>query len=226
LLLEPSEVADPAGQRACLEGAVGRVTSRVSPRGPSFDLNAISPRSALGFGALAVCLIGLLGTDAGLVWLVAGVFTVRSLQGRPVGMAWGVACIGAGVRWGTLGLGDVEAATRLLGPTVLSGGVIVRGGMAAALVAAVAGESRIDGLRAYAWPERVVAVVALVALAAAFVVEGPAGSGPGPSLGAWAVAGVVLAGVVLAAAPLARRLPAWAAPIVAVAGVVAAGVFR
>src|SRR5688572_9626875 len=61
-------------------------------------------RPALAGAALAACLVGLVGVDAGILWIVAGVFTLRSLVRAEPGAAWGLACMGAGLRWGSLGI--------------------------------------------------------------------------------------------------------------------------
>lgn len=163
----------------------------------------------------------MLGVDAGLLWIVAGVLTVRSLIGVAPGAAWAVACVGAGMRWGTFGLGDLETATRLLGPTVVSGAPAVRIGMTLALVAAVLEEAAAGGVTIGSWPERGAALVAGVALVPVFLVGGPSRlSGSGT---AWAGFTVLVLGAVLLLRPLARRLPPWAPIALAAAGVLVAG---
>ncbi len=172
--------------------------------------------------ALAACAIGLLGVDAGLVWIVAGVLTVRSVVGVPPGAAWAVACIGAGMRWGTFGLGDLETATRLLGPTVVSGEPAVQIGMTVALIAAVLEEAAGGGIQNGSWPERGAALVAGVVLVPLFLVGGPGRLGA--SAGPWAAAAVVVLGAALLLRPLARRIPPWVPVALAAAGVVLAEV--
>jgi hypothetical protein len=161
--------------------------------------------------------VGLLGVDAGLLWVVAGVFTVRSLTGARPGLAWAIACIGAGLRWGSLGLGDIEVATRLFGPTVASGGPAVRVGMVVALSAALVDEARSAGLEAEFWVERAAAVAALVALVPAFLVSGPGRLAS--SAVAWVAATVGAVLVVRFARPVARSVPAWLLWTAAAAGV-------
>lgn len=166
--------------------------------------------------ALAACAIALAGVDAGLLWLVAGVWTTRAAAGAPVGVTWGIACLGAGLRWGTTSLGDVAVATRLSGPTVAAGPFVVRAGMIAALLGAVLDEIRGGGLRAEAWDQRAAAGISLVALVALYLVRGPAD--PSSSLpvlwGGLAAAG---AAVALQVHPVVRPMPALV-PVALVAG--------
>lgn len=173
-------------------------------------------------GSLAASVVGLLGADSGLVWIVAGVFTIRALAGAPPGLAWGIACLGAGLRWGTLGVGDVETATRLLGATVMAGSPVVRIGMAAAAAGALADEARQGGLFATSWLERSAAVAATVALVPLFFAEGP--TRLSASAVAWmlAAAGALVANVLLQ--PLVRRVPWWLPVSVVTVGVIAAEV--
>lgn len=174
-------------------------------------------RSAFSVAGLAACAVALSGADAGLLWLVAGVFAVRALSGGPVGAAWALACLGAGLRWGSLGLGDVQTATRLLGPTVLAGPLLVRAGMALALVAAVSGEARIGDAADGPVMRRAAAVVAVLGLVPLYVVTGPidlAGSAA-----PWAAATAAVMGALLAARPLVAKLPGWVPVAVAAAGV-------
>lgn len=181
-------------------------------------MTTASARSAVVAAGLAAALVGLLGVDAGLVWIVAGVMTIRSVAGAPIGLTWAIACVGAGVRWGTLGVADLETATRLLGPSVVTGSVPVRAGMILAAAAAVVDEAAADGLRATSWVERSAAVVAAVTLAALFLVVGPTDLSESALPWAAATAGVVTAIVVLA--PFAGRVPYAARVSAAALGVV------
>lgn len=167
-------------------------------------------------------IVGLMGFDGGLLWLVAGVWTVRAVWGTAPGLAWGIACLGAAARWGTMTLADVESATRIFGPTVASGGPAVRWGMTAGLVAAVVSEARTDGLRARSWPERVAALAALAALVALYCVPGPGDPAVLTSLGLWALAGAALVAVTLALGRAAAAAPGWAPPVVAAVGLLVA----
>jgi hypothetical protein len=186
------------------------------------DLTATANRSALAAAALAACVVGLLGVDGGLLWAVAGVFTVRALAGAPPGIAWGIACLGAGLRWGTFGLGELEVATRLFGPTVTSGAPVVRGAMVVALLAALVDEARDGGLVAGSWVERAASLMAIVILGPLYVVAGPADAWTASAWWAVAAGGGVLASLGLR--PWARSLPAWAGPALAASGVVVAAV--
>jgi hypothetical protein len=192
----------------------------------SFDLSSRpsvrSPeaRSALASAGVAACLVGLAGTDAGIVWIVAGVWTVRSMASAPLGIAWGIACLGAGMRWGTLSLGDVAVATRLGGPTVATGPLLVRAGMIAALVAALAGEMHSGGFATATWGERAAAAGAVVVLVPLFVVRGP--GDPRTMALTWLGSAAALTCVVVVLRPLARRMPAWVPSAVAVTGVILA----
>jgi hypothetical protein len=177
-------------------------------------------RAALAGTAIGACLVGLVGVDAGILWIVAGVFTLRSVTRSSLGLAWGIACIGAGLRWGTFAVADLETATRLFGATVIAGAPAARVGMTVAFAGAVVDEARRGGLRADSWVDRGAALVALSALVPLFLVEGPARD---PLLAAvWAV---VAAGMLLAALalhPVARHVPSWAPLVMVVAGSAAA----
>jgi hypothetical protein len=204
----------------------GHARLREAP-GTSLDLTRVesvrSPdaRSALAAAGLAACAVGLLGTNAGVLWLVAGVWTVRAMAGAPVGFAWGTACLGAAARWGTLGLGDVAVATRLGGPTITAGPALVRAGLIAALAAAVLDEARGHARTSETWSERAAAAAALVGLAAMFLVRGP--GDPRTLLPVfWGAAAVSLSVVVLLLRPLVIRVPAWVAPALTVGGTVVA----
>jgi hypothetical protein len=225
MLVEPPAIAGDV-----LEGPdaprSGDARLRQAP-GTSFYLSARpvvrSPNasSALAAAGLAASVVGLLGSDSGALWLIAGVWTVRAMARAPVGFGWGVACLGAAARWGTIGLGDVAVATRLGGPTITAGPVLVRAGMLAALVGAVIDEARGGGLLSRAWGERAAAAGAIVALAALFLVRGPAD--PRTTLPVlWGASSAALTMLVLVLRPAALRLPAWAAPSVAFAGVIMA----
>lgn len=176
--------------------------------------------TAVAAAALAACGIGLVGVEAGLLWIVAGVLTVRSLNGVAPRAAWAVACIGAGMRWGTFGLGDLETATRLLGPTVAAGEPAVRIGMTLALLAAVLDEAAADGVLSGSWQVRAAALVAGIVLVPVFLVGGPsdlAGSG-----WSWAASAAAVLGAIVLLRPFAGRVPAWAPVALASAGVLLA----
>jgi hypothetical protein len=166
--------------------------------------------------------VGLAGADGGLLWIVAGVFTVRSVWGSPPGYAWAVLCLGTGARWGTLSLGDVEAATRIFGPSAATGSLLVHVGMAVAIVAALVSEAGIDGLRSASWATRGASFMALLALVGIAAGPGPGRTTVGQSLVWWAVSGVVGVAVTLALSRPVRRLPVWVPPLAAAAGVAAA----
>jgi hypothetical protein len=155
------------------------------------------------------------------LWIVAGVFTLRSLTGAPPGLTWAVACLGAGLRWGTFALGDLESATRLVGSTIAAGSPVVQGGMIAALAAAVLDEARHPNGRT-PWTEQSAAVVAAVTLAVVFVLTGPAELSA--SVVPWAAAAAATLVATILLRPFARRLPQWAPLALAVVGVVVAEV--
>jgi len=167
-------------------------------------------------------MIGLAGVDGGLLWVVAGVWTVRSVWGSPPGYAWGLVCLGIGVRWGTLSAGDVETAARIFGPAGTAGSTVVHVGMAVAIAAAVVSEARIDGLRSRDWGPRTAALTSLLALGALAAAPGPGRWSIPSSLVWWAAAGVVVVAAVVLVRPVARRVPGWVPPIAAVAGVAVA----
>lgn len=177
-------------------------------------------RSALASAALAACVVGLLGADAGIVWIVTGVWTVRAMARAPLDFAWGLACLGAGMRWGTLGLGDVAVATRLGGPTIVTGPFLVRAGMLAALAGAILGEIRVGGLHARTWGERGASAASIIALSALFLVPGPADPRSSVAL-LWATATVLLTIVIVGGARV-LRAPGWLPSAIAAAGVVLA----
>lgn len=177
-------------------------------------------RSALAGGSLGALIVGLTGVDAGILWIVAAVFTLRAVIGAAPGLVWGIACAGAGLRWGSFAVGDVETATRLFGASVVAGAPLTRIGMTAALAGALVDEAKRAGLRSDSWVERAAALAAAVALVPLFLVEGPSRD---PVLAAtWglAAAGALLA--VLALQPIARRLPTWLPLPIVVGGVAAA----
>ncbi len=169
-------------------------------------------------------MIGLAGVDGGVLWVVAGVFTLRSIVGAPPGFAWGVACIGAAMRWGTLGLGDLSTATRLFDATVLAGSPLVQTGMVAALGAAVVDEARRGGLRRPSWVERSAAILASVLVVALFIVPGPAADAL--TAGVWALAACGVLAATLLLQPFTSRLPGWLPALVAVAGLLVAEAVR
>jgi len=179
-------------------------------------------RAAVVGAGLAACVVGLAGADAGLLWIVAGVFTVRSVWGEPPGYAWGVLCLGAGARWGTLSLGDVETAARIFGPAAAAGSFAVRVGTGVAIGAALLSEARIDGLRSSSWATRAASLAAILAIVGITAAPGPGRSGLTESIVWWAAAGVVVLVITLALARAARRVPAWVPPAAAAVGVAAA----
>lgn len=185
--------------------------------------------------ALAGAVVGLLGVDGGLLWTVGGVWVVRRAWGRPPGTAWGLACLVAGLRWGALGVDGVEAATRLVGPTLSAGGPVLVSGAALAFAAALTEEAADDGLRAEGLPERAATVIALAALIPLFAAPGWGAVAPltldgsarwAGSVGWWLLAGAVLSGAVLVAPRWVRRLPRWVPPLVAALGAVVVGAGR
>jgi hypothetical protein len=141
----------------------------------------------------------------------------------PVGIAWGVACVGAGLRWGTLSLGDVAVATRLGGPTIATGPLLVRAGMVAALVGAIAGEMQVGGFTTRTWGERAAGAAAVVVLVPLFVVRGPADPRTSLTL-IWIASAAAITCIVLVGRSAADRSPVWVAPAVAVGGIVLAAV--
>lgn len=181
----------------------------------------MNARSALVAASASACVVGLLGFDGGLIWLVAGVWTIRAIWGAPLSLGWGIAVLGAGVRWGTIGLAGIESATRVVGPTIAAGTVVVRVGMITALVAAVVSEAASGGLRAVSLPERAAAFLALMTLVAVFCVPGPGSPQLLSSLGWWAGSGAVAVALCLVAGGLAARMPGWVMPALAAAGCVA-----
>ncbi len=225
LLLEPRAVAGRRGARS-----VGPARAEAEPA--KSDLTSTHPiihrtdparaRSALASASLAACVVGLLGVPGGVIWIVGGVWTLRMLAGDEPSIAWGIACAGAAMRWGTLGLGDVEVATRLLGPSALSGPLAVRIGLVAALLAALASEALLGGLRARSIPELAAAVAALVTLVPLFCVRG----GSTAAAPQWLVASAVLAAVVLYAERYVRVVPRWVPPVIGAAGVMVATLAR
>lgn len=140
------------------------------------------------------------------------------MAGTPVGFSWGLACLGAGFRWGTLTLGDLEVATRLVGPTITSGPLAVRCGMAAALLGALAGEAQVAGFRARTWGERAAGAVAIAVLPPLFVATGPADPAWQEAL-RWALPAAAGTAAVLLAYPYASRLPGIAPIATTAAGV-------
>lgn len=185
------------------------------------DDSRSAARTVLTSAGLGACALGLLGADAGLVWLVAGVWTVRSMARAPVGVAWGIACLGVGLRWGTTSLGDIAVATRLTAPTIASGPVAVRIGMVAALVGAALDEAQGRGMRTGAWSERTAAAVALTALVPLFFARGPGDPRTALPLVWGGVASALTIGM-LQFGGLARRVPRLAAVVLASAGVIVA----
>ena len=156
------------------------------------------------------------------MWILAGVWSIRAAWGRPPSLAWGIACLGAGARWGTVSLAGVESAVRMFGPTVLSGLPTVRAGMILAAASALCSEARIDGLRATAWAERTAALVATITVVALYGVPGPGDPNVLASLAWWAVAGAAAVTITLGLTRYVVRLPVWLLPLTATAGVMLA----
>jgi hypothetical protein len=176
-------------------------------------------RSAIVAAALGAALVGLLGVDAGVLWVVAGVWTARAVSGTSMGLGWGLACAAAAMRWGTLSLGDVEVSTRLAGPTVLSGTAPVQVALAVALAGALMDEARIDGLRSRSRSEQAAGILALVALVALFLAGGPL-EPFAEAVGGWATTAAIVAVVTMFAGRIAKHIPAWVPVMLAAAGLV------
>lgn len=158
-------------------------------------------------------------TEAGLVWVVAGVWGARAVWGRPPTVAWGLAVAVAGVRWRTLDLAGLQTSTRLFGPTVGVEPVVAAAGACVALVAALVDEAALDGLRGSP-VEQLATGTALVVLVACFAVPGPSSV---LTVLWWTAASALAALLVLRGPGLARRVPGWVAPVLAAAGLVAVG---
>lgn len=173
--------------------------------------------------------------EGGLFWLVGGVWLVRRAWGRQPGIAWGIACLSAGLRWGTTGIDGVQAATRLFGPTVAAAPVLAAVGSCLVLGAALAEEAMDDGLRGEGLPERLSSVVVLSGLMILFVVPGWGSAAPTGSSGAvawfasaawWAAAGGLSTVCVLGASRWLRRVPVWIPWTAAAAGALLVGAGR
>ncbi len=136
-----------------------------------------------------------------------------------MGLGWGLACVAATMRWGTLSVGDVEVSTRLAGPTLLSGTSPVQAAMAIALAGALLDEARIDGLRSGSRAEQAAAVLASVALVGLFLTGGPLEPFI-EAVGGWATAAAIVAVCTLFTSKIAKRIPAWAPLAIAAAGLV------
>ena len=171
--------------------------------------------------AFAACAIGLGGADGGVLWVVAGVWTVRSVWGSPPGYAWGLTCLGIAARWGTLSIGDIQATARIFGPAATAGPFLVHAGMVTAIAAAMVSEARIDGLRSAAWAPRVASFAAGLALVALAAAPGPGDPDLPQSLAGWGIGGAAIVGLTLVLNSPARRLPPWLPPVVAAVGVAA-----
>lgn len=164
--------------------------------------------------------------NGGILWVVGGVWTVRVVWGRRPGLAWGVACVAAALRWGSLGLGDLQAGTRLVAPTLAAGSAVLIAGSAVVLAAAVLEEAAGGGLRSRSVPESAAAAIALVVLVPLYVAPGLGEPTLPLSLAWWTAAAALLAALVLTGGEAARRLPGWALPVLAVAGTIAVGTSR
>jgi hypothetical protein len=179
----------------------------------------------VGAGLAAVG-VGLLGVDGGLVWIVCGVWTVRAAWGHRPGIAWAISCVAGGLHWGTLGVGDVGAAARAVGPALVAGPAVAGVAAALALTGAVMEESLTDGLRARAPAERLAAAVAILTLVAVFGAPGPDPINVAGAIGWWFVAAGALTGLVLAGSRVARLAPGWTPVLVSCSGAVLMAVRR
>jgi hypothetical protein len=236
LRVEPPALAGHVPERQePTSGANERPAAR-----PSFDLivrpersvlaNAVRgavahPPTLLAWAGLGASAVGLLGVDSSLVWLVAGVWTVRAMAGTPVGAAWGIACLAVGLRWGTTSLGEVTVATRVAGPTILAGPALVRIGVVIALAGAILDETNARGLREGLWIHRAAAGIAIAALVPLFVVRGPADPRSALPL-LWGGAAAAAALAVLLVSVLRRRLPTAVPILLSSAGVVVLAMAR
>jgi hypothetical protein len=155
------------------------------------------------------------------VWLVAGVWAVRSMAGSALGYSWGLACLGAGLRWGTFGLGDLEVATRLVDSTIAAGTTPVRVGMTAALVGALIGEAHVGGFRARPWGERAASAIAAAALVPIYIAPGPIDA-TWPAIAWRAPAAVAATAAILVLHPVAPRIPRVVPAALTAAGVLLA----
>ncbi len=174
---------------------------------------------------MAAVAVGAFGSDGGIVWIVAGLWTIRWALGSSPDVAWGIACLGAGLRWGTTTLADVQAATRLLGPTVATGSPLLVVGSVLLLAAALLELSR-RPLRTAPPVARAATVAALVVLIPMYCAPGPGGADPWVVLGWWTGAGIGLALAALLLRPLAARLPAASLVALAAAGILVTGFAR
>ena len=170
---------------------------------------------------IAAAIVGLSGMAGGLLWLVAGVCSVRALSSRRLSPGWALAVLGAGFRWGTTGLADVRVATKLVAPTISAGTVPMRACMAVLLVVALLGEAQTFTTQR-SWQEWAAAGAAVVALPPLFVLKGSTHLPTAPL--AWAAGSAAAALVVFAFRPIAARIPAWVIAVVALAAFIAAGV--
>jgi hypothetical protein len=173
--------------------------------------------------ALGACVVGLLGADGGILWVVGGIWVVRRAFGHPPGVAWSLALLTAGFRWGTLSLGDLQAATRALGPTIGTGSTLAVVAAVFALAGALLEESASDALRRTQPIERAVGAIALLALVPAYCAPGIGEPTLFLSVAWWAGAGAVLAVIALLGSRGAVRLPVWVAPLLVVTGTVLVG---
>ena len=181
-------------------------------------------RSILVGAGLAAAIMGLAGVSGGLVWLVAGVWTARAMRSQPLSVGWGLAVLGAGLRWGTTGLVDVGVATKLLAPTIVAGGLALRLCMGAAVAAALISEAQILSSSDGSWLDKAVTAVALTALGPLFALQGSINLPTAAA--AWAGAALVGTAIVLALRPLAGRTPTWIPAVAALAAILATGIAR
>ncbi len=178
-------------------------------------IRAAAAGAALGAGAA-----GLLGAPAGLVLIVGGVWAARTLEGRPPGTVWALACLGLGIRWGSATLSDVHAAGRLLGSAVVVEPAFAAGASVVLVLAAVLDEARLGGFRDPSPLQKAASGVAALTLVS--LVAPPGGL---LSVSVWAAASAGLAVVWLTAPDALSRVPGWPPVALTSAAVVVLGAY-
>lgn len=175
--------------------------------------------------ASAACVVGLLGADGGLLWIVAGVWTVRRVWGSGPPLAFGIACAAVALRFRTLSLAGIEVATRQLGaPTVAVEPVWIAVAAVVVLAAVLAEEAMADELRSRSPARRVASGFVILTLVPAFVAPGFGTTTVAADVAWWMGSAAVLTLLVLAAPGFVRRLPGWAPAAVAAVGLAVMGV--